>query len=213
MSCTAEVHVQFRDREALTAACGELKLSLTHGSVTFYDGAEHVGDLVQLPGWPHPLGIKGTDRVSMDTYEGRWGDMAEHNVLIDAGLKERLTLGAADETEEIRQIRALARARVHEGGECEIDDEATVSKDSGEDSPHGADVPAWLWVDFGAAPRMGVYCANRQAKGSVVSAAAIRACGEKDATPTVDGMGESREQVTNALEPGSTASSTKNREA
>jgi hypothetical protein len=76
VSCTAEVHVHFRDPEALATACKTLNVSLTHGSVTFHDGAVHTGAVIQLPAWRYPIVVEGADRVFMDTYEGRWGDMA-----------------------------------------------------------------------------------------------------------------------------------------
>jgi hypothetical protein len=113
VSCTAEVHVHFRDPEALAAACRELNLSLTHGSVTFHDGAMHTGAVIQLPAWRYPIVVGDAERVFMDTYEGRWGDMAQFD-----RLKQAYAVEAS--------IRSLARkglrvvSRVHQDGHVHL---------------------------------------------------------------------------------------------
>lgn len=75
MSHTVTIAVNFRDPEALRAACAEMQVPFAEReTVTFHDGATHTGMTVRLPEWQYPIVITNPTTVAMDDYNGKWGD-------------------------------------------------------------------------------------------------------------------------------------------
>jgi hypothetical protein len=70
------ITLEFRDREALTAAATACGLALGEDTVTFFDGTRVTGTVLRLPGWRYPVVIDGQGRLFYDHYEGQWGDLA-----------------------------------------------------------------------------------------------------------------------------------------
>jgi hypothetical protein len=66
--------------EALAAACAAMgMLPPTHERVRLFDGSEHEGTAIRLPGWGYPVCVKADGELVFDNYNGRWGSMETLN--------------------------------------------------------------------------------------------------------------------------------------
>jgi hypothetical protein len=84
LSHIVEVQTQVNDAEAVRSACQRLKLpSPTRGTFRLFSG-EVSGLGVQLPGWRYPAVFNTeTGQAHYDTFNGRWGEVAElHKFLL-----------------------------------------------------------------------------------------------------------------------------------
>ena len=81
MSHTVTLKLQLSDPKCLTLACRALSLPHQTGrqSVRMFSGNTVEADFtLQLPGWRYPVGINTqTGEVSLDNFNGHWGDMKE----------------------------------------------------------------------------------------------------------------------------------------
>ena len=108
MSHLVVIDTKVHDPVAVTAACHRLGLAEpVHGTAQLYSG-EATGLLVRLPGWQYPAVIDtlaGT--VKYDNYEGRWGDIARLEKLLQMYAVEKAKLEARKKgysvTEQARQ--------------------------------------------------------------------------------------------------------------
>ena len=85
MSHIVQVAVEVRDRESLAAACRRLNLKQPENrSVRFFDAGVVTGEVVELPNWTYPVVFDLAGGVRFDNYEGRWGERAELDKLLQA---------------------------------------------------------------------------------------------------------------------------------
>ncbi len=90
MSHLVSLQVRLHHPAAVAAACTRLGLPApVQGTARFYSGTA-TGLLVQLPGWKYPVVIDPhTGNVSMDNFEGRWGEQAQLDRLMQAYAVEK----------------------------------------------------------------------------------------------------------------------------
>ena len=80
MSHTVTLKLQLSDPKCLTLASRALNLEHRQGphSVKLFTSDTNVDFSVKLPGWRYPVGINTqSGEVSLDNYNGHWGDMKE----------------------------------------------------------------------------------------------------------------------------------------
>jgi hypothetical protein len=95
MSHIVTIKSKVRDPAALTTACARLNLPApVQGTARLYSG-EATGLIVTLPGWTYPAVIDTkTGEVQFDTFEGRWGNRAELERLLQIYAVEKCRLAA-----------------------------------------------------------------------------------------------------------------------
>jgi hypothetical protein len=95
MSHVVEIQTEIRDPVAVQAACQRLKLPPpTQGSFELFSGA-CAGLGVQLPDWRYPVVCDtATGQVRYDNFEGRWGNPAHLNGLLQSYAVEKAKLEA-----------------------------------------------------------------------------------------------------------------------
>ena len=95
MSHIVTIKTQIRDPAALAAACKRLGIAQpTVGTARLYSG-QATGLIVQLPGWRYPVVANTqTGELKCDTYNGRWGEPAELNRLLQGYAVEKARLEA-----------------------------------------------------------------------------------------------------------------------
>jgi hypothetical protein len=95
LSHIVTVKTEIRDPAALAAACTRLGLKPpVHGTAQLYS-SQATGQIVALPGWMYPVVIDTEKRqISMDTYNGAWGDQNELDKLLQAYAVEKAKLEA-----------------------------------------------------------------------------------------------------------------------
>ena len=89
------IQTEVRDPVAIAAACERLQLTApVHGKGKLFSG-EDIGWLVQLPGWRYPLVcVTELGQLRFDIYEGRWGDRARLDQLLQAYAVEKARIEA-----------------------------------------------------------------------------------------------------------------------
>ena len=108
MSHLVVIETRVHDSAALSAACHRLGLAEPiHGNVRLFSG-EATGLSVNLPGWQYPIVIDTrVGSIKYDNYEGRWGNQAELERLLQMYAVEKAKLEARKKgycvTEQVRQ--------------------------------------------------------------------------------------------------------------
>src|SRR5579871_1507010 len=95
MSHVVVIETRVHDAAALTAACRRLGLAEpVHGNVQLFSG-EATGLAVKLRGWQYPIVIDTrVGSIKYDNYEGRWGNQAELERLLQMYAVEKAKLEA-----------------------------------------------------------------------------------------------------------------------
>jgi hypothetical protein len=95
MSHIVTISTRLKDPAAIQAACQRLKLEdPVHGTAKLYSGIA-TGLLVKLPGWQYPAVIDTTSgTIQFDDFEGRWGDRAQLEHLLQAYAVEKCRIEA-----------------------------------------------------------------------------------------------------------------------
>lgn len=107
MSHVVTIETRIYDAAALTAACHRLGLAEpVHGKVQLFS-SDATGLSVQLPGWQYPIVIDTrVGAIAYDNYEGRWGNRAELDRLLQMYAVEKAKLEARKQgycvTEQVR---------------------------------------------------------------------------------------------------------------
>lgn len=78
MSHIAEVKVEFKDMDALKAACVRCGAEFIGQGQHVVYAAERIGVAFKPNGWRYPVVIQGST-AAMDNYKGHWGKMEEFN--------------------------------------------------------------------------------------------------------------------------------------
>jgi hypothetical protein len=95
MSHIVQVHTKLHDPAAILAACQRLNLPAPVQGTAQLFGGEATGLLVQLPGWEFPAVIDPlTGVVRYDNYEGRWGEQAHLDKLLQLYAVEKCRIEA-----------------------------------------------------------------------------------------------------------------------
>jgi len=95
LSHIVEIKTEVRDAAATRAACQRLGLEApVHGSAELFSGTA-TGLIVQLPGWRYPA-VFDTDsgQARYDNYNGRWGQQAELDKLLQTYACEKTKIEA-----------------------------------------------------------------------------------------------------------------------
>jgi hypothetical protein len=95
VSHLVQIKTQLRDANALAAACTRLGLGApVAGTAQLFSGRA-TGLLVRLPGWEYPVVVDtASGEVRYDNYEGRWGQPAELDKLLQAYAVEKARIEA-----------------------------------------------------------------------------------------------------------------------
>ena len=107
MSHIVTIETRVHDSAALTAACQRIGLAEpVHGTAKLFSG-EATGLSVNLPGWRYPIVVDtAAGSITYDHYEGRWGDLAELQRLLQMYAVEKAKLEARKKgygvTEQLR---------------------------------------------------------------------------------------------------------------
>jgi len=80
MSHTMNIEIELHDETVLKAACKRLGLECVSGKHRLF-GSEEEGLGIKLKGWKYPIVVKKNGVVSMDNYNGKWGNIKELNKL------------------------------------------------------------------------------------------------------------------------------------
>ena len=89
MSHTMNISVEFHDRALLIDTLERMGIPTYEGSVTYYDRTTKTGLCFRLPGWQYPCVLSDKGELSMDNFEGHWGDDCElGNVKAHYGLSK-----------------------------------------------------------------------------------------------------------------------------
>jgi hypothetical protein len=108
MSHIVTIETRIHDSAALTAACRRLGLAEPiSGNVRLFS-ADATGLSVKLSGWQYPIVVDTAEgSIKYDNYEGRWGDPAELERLLQMYAVEKAKLEARKKgyfvTEQARQ--------------------------------------------------------------------------------------------------------------
>lgn len=83
MSHIVHIQTELRDANAIAAACSRLNLPAPgHRSVRLFS-SEVTGLAVELPGWRYPVVCHTeTGQLHYDNYDGRWGEQAQLDHLL-----------------------------------------------------------------------------------------------------------------------------------
>lgn len=110
MSHLVTIATRVRDPVALTAACRRLALPAPeHGVHRLFSG-EVAGLAVRLREWRYPVVCRPeTGELRYDNFQGRWGDPARLDELLQAYAVEKATLEAR------RQGRSVVEQRLADG--------------------------------------------------------------------------------------------------
>jgi hypothetical protein len=107
MSHVVTIETRVHDATALTAACHRLGLAEpVHRKVQLFSD-EATGLSVELPGWQYPIVVDTrAGSIKYDDYEGRWGNRAELDRLLQMYAVEKAKLEARKQgysvTEQVR---------------------------------------------------------------------------------------------------------------
>src|SRR4051794_37106902 len=95
MSHIVSIQTKLQDPVAVAAACRRMNLAEpVQGTARLYSG-EVTGLLVQLPDWQSPVVIDtATGNAQFDNFEGRWGNPAHFNKLIQLYAVEKARIEA-----------------------------------------------------------------------------------------------------------------------
>jgi len=108
MSHLVTIETRVHDTAALTAACHRLGLAdPVHAKVQLFS-ADATGLAVMLPGWQYPIVVDIAEgSIKYDNYEGRWGNPADLERLLQMYAVEKAKLEARKKgysvTEQTRQ--------------------------------------------------------------------------------------------------------------
>ena len=95
MSHIVSIATRIKDAESLAAACRRLGLPPPESGTAQLFGATAAGQLVRLPGWTYPAVVDTlSGEVHYDNYNGRWGEQAHLDRLLQAYAIERTRLEA-----------------------------------------------------------------------------------------------------------------------
>ena len=111
MSHIVQIQTQIKDAAAVRAACQRLGLAAPIQGKTKLFSGEVEGLAVQLPEWQYPVVCDtASGQLKYDNFNGRWGDPAQLDCLLQAYAVER--------------ARAEARRRGHAVTEAQLPDGA-----------------------------------------------------------------------------------------
>ena len=104
MSHIVSIQTRLRDPAAVAAACRRLGLPApAQGTARLY-GGQASGLLVQLPGWQYPAVIDtASGEVRYDNFEGRWGEQAHLDRLLQAYAVEAVRLEARKKGHQVSE--------------------------------------------------------------------------------------------------------------
>jgi len=116
MSHIVKLKLQLSDPKCLTLACKALKLEHRQGphSIKLFTNDADVDFSVKLPDWRYPVGINTrTGEVSLDNYNGNWGDMKELH-----RLSQEYALQVAEQEPSVQDLlfRGWSATRVQQAG-------------------------------------------------------------------------------------------------
>lgn len=95
MSHIVQIRTQIRDPIALAAACARLKLPAPNSRAVQLFSAQVTGLAVELPGWRYPVVCQtDTGQLQYDNFEGRWGEQAQLDKLLQMYAVEKAKLEA-----------------------------------------------------------------------------------------------------------------------
>ena len=95
MSHLVSIRTTIRDPAALAVACARLGLEPPVQATARLFATDAAGLIVKLPGWTYPAVIDaGTGQISMDTYNGAWGDPAQLDKLLQIYAVEKARIEA-----------------------------------------------------------------------------------------------------------------------
>ena len=108
MSHIVEIAAELRDPAALAAACRRLGLAEPEPGTAQLFAGPVAGLIVRLPGWVYPVvADPGAGTIRYDHYNGRWGDPAHLDRLLQSYAVEKATLEARRRGHAVREA-ALA---------------------------------------------------------------------------------------------------------
>ena len=95
MSHIVTIRTEVRDAEAVWLACRRLGLAEpVHETVRLFSG-QATGLAVRLPGWQYPVVCDtASGQVRYDNFNGRWGEQARLDALLQAYAAEKAKLEA-----------------------------------------------------------------------------------------------------------------------
>lgn len=74
MSHVVTIKTQIKDVETLRATCSALGYTFVESQrIRLFDGTEHDGMHVKIPGWRYPVAVKADGTLLYDNYGGAWG--------------------------------------------------------------------------------------------------------------------------------------------
>lgn len=82
MSHVIELKIKLSDPAALRDAAQVLGLELTESQTVSFYSASVTGTAIRLPEWRYPVIVEADGTVRYDNYDGRWGDIATLNNLV-----------------------------------------------------------------------------------------------------------------------------------
>ena len=95
MSHIVQIRTQINDEVALRLACHRLALPEPFTRTVKLFQTEATGHAVELPGWKYPVVCDvTTGQLQYDHFEGRWGDEAQLQRLLQAYAVEKTKLEA-----------------------------------------------------------------------------------------------------------------------
>jgi hypothetical protein len=120
MSHIVTITTEVRDAVALRAACRRLNIpEPKHETVRLFS-SQATGHAVHLPGWRYPVVCNtSTGRLAFDNYEGRWGDRAELNRLLQRYAAEKTRIEARNQGHTVSEQSlpdGSLKMTIHVGG-------------------------------------------------------------------------------------------------
>ncbi len=95
MSHIVTITTEIRDGTALSSACRRLQLELPRHETVRLFSREVTGTTVRLPDWRYPVVCHlATGQLDYDNFEGRWGNRAHLNRLLQTYAVEKTRIEA-----------------------------------------------------------------------------------------------------------------------
>jgi hypothetical protein len=83
MSHVVTIKTQMKDVETLRASCVALGYDFVErAKIRLFDGTQHVGARVKIPGWQYPVAVKPDGTLLYDNYGGAWGAQSKLDALV-----------------------------------------------------------------------------------------------------------------------------------
>jgi hypothetical protein len=78
MSHTVQIKTELKNPKSVEKACERLKWDCQlNSSAVLYDGKSVHGAIVTIPGWRYAACVKEDGSIATDTFNNRWGDIAD----------------------------------------------------------------------------------------------------------------------------------------